>query len=377
MEIIKVQASPLKIPVNFEELGVDHRSINHITHVEIETDSGIFGYGLTSITQSRPVAEAINSVLGPSIIGMDPTLSESIWNKLYWTATPWAQSGYASHAISAIDLAIWDIKGKTQSLPIWRLLGGAHTSVPIYATCGFSFMSNSEMVEVVGRVVDKGFTGVKLQVGRPGLDYKGLAPDLNSLIKSDINRIKNIRESIGPGIEIAVDAACRLDYVSALKLCQGLEEFDISFFEEPIAQNDVGLLAKLRQKTNIPLTAGQNEGLAYRFRDLLVSQAVDIVQPNIIITGGLSQCLKIAGMASAFNVQISNGGGAPLHNVHFQAGVSNGTAVEYQYNAVAACNVLYGVKPVHENGCMILPEKPGFGLTPNRDIVRDTIDKSV
>ena len=145
-----------------------------------------------------------------------------------------------------------------------------------------------------------------------------------------------------------------------MKLCQGLEEFDISFFEEPIAQNDVGLLAKLRQKTNIPLTAGQNEGLAYRFRDLLVSQAVDIVQPNIIITGGLSQCLKIAGMASAINVQISNR-----------------TAVEYQYNAVAACEVLYGEKPVHKNGCMILPEKPGFGLTPNRDVVRDTTDKAV
>ena len=110
---------------------------------------------------------------------------------------------------------------------------------------------------------------------------------------------------------------------------------------------------------------------------MLVSQAVDIVQPNIIITGGLSQCLKIAGMASAFNVQISNGGGAPLHNVHFQAGVSNGTAVEYQYNAVAACDILYGEKPVHKNGCMILPEKPGFGLTPNRDVIRDTTDKAV
>ena len=374
MEIKKVQATPLKIPVNFEDLGVDHKSFNNVTHVEVETDTGLLGYGLTSITQSRPVAEAINSVLGPAIIGMDPTLHERVWEKLYWTATPWAQSGYASHAISAIDLALWDIKGRDQNLPVWRLLGGAHTSIPIYATCGFSFMSNHEVVEVVKRVVEKGFTGVKLQVGRPGLDYKGKPPTLAQLIKDDIKRVTEIREAVGPDVEIAVDSACRLDYVSALKLCEGLEELNISFFEEPIVQNDVNLLAKLRQKTSIPLSAGQNEGLAYRFRDFLVSQAVDVIQPNVIITGGITQCLRIAGMASAFNVLISNGGGAPLHNGHFQAGVTNGTAVEYQYNAVAACDVLYGVKPVHENGCMVLSEDPGFGLQPKEEVIKYAAD---
>ena len=374
MKIKNVQATPLKIPVNFEDLGVDHKSFNNVTHVEVETDNGLLGYGLTSITQSRPVAEVINSVLGPAIIGMDPTLHERVWDRLYWTATPWGQSGYASHAISAIDLALWDIKGRQQNLPVWRLLGGAHTNIPIYATCGFSFMSNSEVIEVVGRVIEKGFTGVKLQVGRPGLDYKGKSPSLNQLIKDDIKRVRDIREAVGPAVEIAVDAACRLDYVSALKLCEGLKDLNISFFEEPIAQNDVNLLAKLRQKTSIPLSAGQNEGLSYRFRDFLVSQAVDIIQPNVIITGGVTQCLRIAGMASAFNVLISNGGGAPLHNGHFQAGVTNGTSVEYQYNAVAACDVLYGVKPVHENGYMVLGEEPGFGLQPKEEVIKYAAD---
>jgi len=374
MIIKKIVATPLKIPVSFEDLGVDHKSFNNVTHVEIETNTGLLGYGLTSITQSRPVAEAINSVLGPAIIGMDPNLHERVWDKLYWTATPWAQSGYASHAISAIDLALWDIKGREKNLPVWRLLGGAHSSIPIYATCGFSFMSNSEIVEVVGRVVEKGFTGVKLQVGRPGLDFRGKAPSLTQLIKDDVKRVTNIRETVGPDMEIAVDSACRLDYVSALKLCEGLQELDISFFEEPIVQNDVNLLAKLRQKTSIPLSAGQNEGLAYRFRDFLVSQAVDVIQPNVIITGGITQCLRIAGMASAFNVQISNGGGAPLHNCHLQAGVANGTAVEYQYNAVAACDVLYGVKPMHENGCMVLSEASGFGLNPKEEVIKYAAD---
>lgn len=374
MKIVRVEAIPLKIPVNFEELGVDHPGFNSITHVEVETDTGLIGYGMTSITQARPVAEAVNAVLGPEIIGLNALFHEDVWNRMYWKATPWGQTGYASHAISAIDLALWDIKGKACGQPVWQLLGGARSRLPIYATCGFSFMDDDELVDVVKRVVAQGFKGVKLQVGRPGLGGGLNAPALNKLIKSDIKRVRAIRSAVGPDIEIAVDAACRLDLPSARKLCQALEELDIAFFEEPIAQNDVRLMAELRRKTTIPITAGQNEGLAYRFRDLLLAGAVDVIQPNVIITGGMTQCIRIAGMASAFNVPISNGGGAPLHNAHLQAGLSLGTAVEYQFNTVAAGHVLYGEKPAQTNGMMTMSDVPGFGLTPNSDVLKAAAD---
>ncbi len=374
MKIVRVEAIPLKIPVNFEELGVDHPGFNSITHVEVETDTGLIGYGITSITQARPVAEAVNAVLGPEIIGLNALFHEDVWNRMYWKATPWGQTGYASHAISAIDLALWDIKGKACGQPVWQLLGGARSRLAIYATCGFSFMDDDELVDVVKRVVAQGFKGVKLQVGRPGLGGGLNAPALNKLIKSDIKRVRAIRSAVGPDIEIAVDAACRLDLPSARKLCQALEEMDIAFFEEPIAQNDVRLMAELRRETTIPITAGQNEGLAYRFRDMLLAGAVDVIQPNVIITGGMTHCSRIAGMASAFNVPISNGGGAPLHNAHLQAGLSLGTAVEYQFNTVAAGHVLYGEKPVQTGGMMEMSNVPGFGLTPNSDVLKAAAD---
>jgi L-rhamnonate dehydratase len=297
-----------------------------------------------------------------------------VWNRMYWKATPWGQTGYASHAISAIDLALWDIKGKACEQPVWKVLGGARSALPIYATCGFSFLDDDELVDVVKRVVAQGFRGVKLQVGRPGLGGGETSPALNDLIKSDVKRVKAIRSAVGPNIEIAVDAACRLDLPSARKLCQALEELDIAFFEEPIVQNNVRLMAELRRETSIPITAGQNEGLAYRFRDMLLAGAVDVIQPNAIITGGMTQCVRIAGMASAFNVPISNGGGAPLHNAHLQAGLSVGTAVEYQFNTVAAGDVLYGEKPVQTDGLMSMSDEPGFGLTPNPDVLKSARD---
>ena len=325
MKIARVEAVPLRIPVDFQSIGVHHPTTASFTYVEVETDTGLVGHGITSITQGRPVAEAVNSVLGPAILGLDPLAHERAWHVMYWTATPWAQTGYASHAISAIDLALWDIKGHTFGQPVWRLIGGARDRVPVYATCGFSFLEDDALAEVARRVVGQGFRGLKMQVGRPGLDDRRAHPPIAEIVARDARRVRAVREAVGPEIEIAIDAGCRLDLPNALALVRAVEEYGIAFFEEPLAQNDVRLLAELRRKTSIPLSAGQNEGLAYRFRDMLLHDAVDIVQPNVIVTGGITQCLRIAGMAAAFNVAISNGGGAPFHNRHLQAGLANGT----------------------------------------------------
>ena len=370
MKIVRVEATALRIPVGFEQLGVDHKENAALTYVAVETDTGLVGHGITGITQATPVAEAINKVLGPAVMGLDPQLHERLWHIMNWTATPWAQSGYASHAISAIDLALWDIKGQAFGEPVWRLIGGARAKVPVYATCGFSFLDDDQLVEAVRRVVAMGFAGIKMQVGRPGRDERKSHPPVEAIIRRDAARIARIREALGPELEIAVDAGVRLDLPSARRLCQMIEPYDIAFFEEPILQNDVLLLAQLRRETTIPITAGQNEGLAYRFRDMLMAGAVDIVQPNVIITGGMTQCLRIAGMAAAFNTLISNGGGAPHYNMHLQAGLQNGTAVEWQFNNAAACEVIFPDAPTHKDGALVMPEAAGFGLLPDSDVLK-------
>jgi L-rhamnonate dehydratase len=127
-------------------------------------------------------------------------------------------------------------------------------------------------------------------------------------------------------------------------------------------------MAELRRMTSIPLSAGQNEGQLYRFRDMLMNQSVDMIQPNVAIIGGITQGVKAAALASAFNVPIASGGGScPFHNAHLQAGVSNGGKLEYQTSATGAYETLFDGLPKIEDGWMLLTQNPGFGFTPNKD----------
>jgi L-alanine-DL-glutamate epimerase-like enolase superfamily enzyme len=130
-------------------------------------------------------------------------------------------------------------------------------------------------------------------------------------------------------------------------------------------------MAQLRRQTGMRLACGQNEGLMYRFRDLLLNESVDYVQPNVVITGGFSQCIKIAGLAAAFNVPIANGGAWSFHNMHLQAGVANGTLVEHHYLAVELCRQIYDDLPSPQDGWLALPEAPGLGFEINRAAVSE------
>jgi L-alanine-DL-glutamate epimerase-like enolase superfamily enzyme len=371
VNIARIKAFTLNIPVSFAEIGSDRTQTNSMCLVEVETDDGTLGHGITSITQAVVITEIVNAVAGPAIIGMDALAHEKVWNTLYWTCSPWGQSGYASHAISAIDVALWDIKGKALGEPVWRLLGGARDRVEAYVTCGFSFLDHDQLAESMTRMVAKGFKSVKMQVGRPGLDARRDPAPLAAQIAEDVRRVETVRKAVGDDVEVSIDAGCRLDLVHAVELARSVEAFNVSFFEEPIMQNDVHLLAEMRRQTRVRLSAGQNEGLAYRFRDMLLAGAVDVVQPNVIITGGITQCIKIAGLAASFNVPISNGGGCPYHNMHLQAGMSNGTKVEYQVNSATACKAIFKDLPEAEDGWYALPQEPGLGLHTDMDAVRE------
>jgi L-alanine-DL-glutamate epimerase-like enolase superfamily enzyme len=180
-----------------------------------------------------------------------------------------------------------------------------------------------------------------------------------------------VRESVGPGVQLYVDANCSLDGYHALELARRLEPYDVALFEEPVTQNDVRVMADLRRKTRIPLGAGQNEGLAFRFRDLVLADAVDLLQPNVVISGGFTQVARIAGMAAAFNVPVANGGAWTHHNMHLHAGLVNGTLVEYHYVALLVCEQLFDGLAVPQDGWLELGEAPGLGFTPRADAIRE------
>ena len=366
MKITRVHATPLNLPITVEMAGRTKTTSLSVCLVDIETDTGLTGTGMTAITEEEVIGSIVNDIAAHALLGADPLRHEHLWDRLYWLLTPRGQSGYASHAMAAIDLALWDLKGQALGQPCWRLLGGARAQVPVYATFGFAFFERDELAAAAQSWVARGFRRLKMTVGHHGLQRRDEPRPLAEVIAEDVQRIRAVREAVGPDVQIYIDANCSLDYFHALNLARRVEPYDIAFFEEPVTQNDIPALARLRAKTSIPLAAGQNEGLASRFRDMLVAQAVDVVQPNACITGGYTQCLRIAGMAAAFNTQYANGGAWPHHNMHLHAGLANGSLVEYHAVAVDCCKLVFDGLPEPQNGVLTLPEQPGLGFTPNR-----------
>jgi L-alanine-DL-glutamate epimerase-like enolase superfamily enzyme len=370
MKIARVTATPLNVPLRITLLGLDKLSWLSCCLVEIETDDGIVGHGFTAITEEEVIARIIEAVAGPAIVGDDPLAHERVWDKLYWTLMPRGQTGYAAHALAAIDVALWDIKGRALNQPIWRLVGGARARVPLYATFGFGFFDREQLADAARLWVSQGFGRLKMTVGHEALRRRDTR-SIEEVIREDEARVAAVRDAVGPDVALYVDANCSLDLYHATRLAEAIKPYDISFFEEPLTQNDAPQMAQLRRQTGMALACGQNEGLLFRFRDLLLHQAVDYLQPNVVISGGFTQCLRAAGLAAAFNVPIANGGAWSFHNLHLQGGVANGTLVEHHYLAVELCRQIYTGLPMPEDGFMTMPEAPGLGFDLNRDAVRE------
>ncbi len=371
MRIERVQAFPLAVPVQISLIGLRKDTVLSVCLVRVDTDEGLTGWGLTAITEEEVVAAAIDEVIAPAIVGLDPLRHEAIWDRLYWLLSPRGQTGYASHAIAAVDIALWDLKGKALGQPVWRLLGGARDRVPVYTTFGFGFFDRDQLAEAARHWVAQGHRRLKMVVGHHALQRRDEPRPIDAVIAEDVRRVRAVREAVGPDVGLYLDANCSLDAYHALKLARSLRELDIAFFEEPITQNDATRLADFRRQSGMAVAAGQNEGLAWRFRDLLAADAVDVLQPNVAIGGGYTQVAKIAGMAAAYNVPIANGGAWTHHNMHLHAGLANGTLVEYHYVAVLVCERIYGALPVPQDGVLALPETPGLGFEPDEAVVAE------
>lgn len=367
--IARVSAVPLKVPIDFSWLGISRKGSTSICLVRVETDQGLIGHGITQHIDAGVIARQVDTVT-EKLNGFDPTQNELIWHHLYWTLSGGAQTQYASWAISAIDTAVWDLKGKIYDAPVWKLLGGARSKVQAYATLGVPGADADELCGIANKLIAMGFRAIKTQVGRPGLDHtKGQRP-LIDIVRADARRIKALREAVGDDIEIGIDAQCRLDLTHALELVRLVRPYNVAFFEEPLVQNDVLLMADMRRRCEMAIHAGQSEGLSFRYRDMLIHNAVDVLQPNVAVTGGFTHCARIAGLASAFNVPI-NGGGYFWHMAQLQAGVAAGTTVEYQTAAASACRAIFAGLSELDKDWIVLADTPGLGFEPIAEAVTE------
>ncbi len=372
MKIARVEARALRPRVPIKTPGIDREVTRQLIYVEVETEGGPVGYGIGSLAPPEAVVPVINNLCAPLIKGMDARNISAVWNALYRELAHRGQTGFAYHAISAIDIALWDIRGKALGEPVWRLLGGARDRVRCYVTFGLPAFDADQLVEVARHWVERGFGGLKMVVGVIARDRADDFINPTDALREDARRLAAVREAVGDKIEIAVDINCELDPVQALTLAEMLAPYDIAFIEEPIADNDGRALADFRAKAPMRVATGQSMGALYRFADILSHRAADILQPNVVNCGGFTGGLRVADMALGFNVPICNGGGATLHNLHLQAGCINGMACEWHpYMSAGATAAVFRGTTEPVDGWLVAPETPGVGLTPDPDALRE------
>lgn len=362
MKITNVKASIHRIPVEVPLLK--EQIVTPIVFTTVETDTGVTGYGLTRGGQRFGMKEFINREVAPFLRGKNPLETERVWNDLLKQFNARVQTGMWSSAVSTIDIALWDIKGKHYNEPVWRLLGGAQNPVQAYITFGLKQYKKEQLVEVAKQLVTQGEKRLKMVV----------AVDPENP-KIDAARVEAVRDGVGDDVELMVDANYLFSFNRALELCKLIEPLGITWFEEPLYQNDALLLADLRRHTFIPIAAGQNEGHRFRHRELIANHAVDIAQPNVCSVGGYTEAVKVAALAQAFNLPIANGGGWPHHNMHLQAAMANGWRVEFHFEMWGIGDKVYKEPPAPVNGWVTLPETPGLGLEPRFDALNEYEEK--
>jgi L-alanine-DL-glutamate epimerase-like enolase superfamily enzyme len=329
---------------------------------EVETDEGVTGVALTGHFLARSVVVALERHFLPVVRDLDPTEVEAIHQRVWRTLNPRAMTGVVSSALSLLDIALWDIAGKQAGRSVASLLGGARTDVPTYVTFGFPQYDRELLAQAARLQVDAGFTALKLvvAVGPGGW-------------REDAARVRAVREAVGDDVDIMIDANYLFTPTEAKLLCRAIEEYRITWFEEPLHQNDARALADLRAHTSIPLAAGQMEGHRWRLRELVEQRAVDILQPNVCYCGGFTEARKAAHLAQIYNLPVAHGGGWPLFNLHTLAGLMNGWILEWHLGMVQVGELLFPDAPKPSAGRISIPDRPGLGLTIDHDALRDTL----
>ncbi|MDX2481482.1 MAG: mandelate racemase/muconate lactonizing enzyme family protein [Desulfuromusa sp.] len=359
MKIAKIKASLHRHEIHLPDIeSVETRTF---VFCEVETESGLKGMGCTGHFLPWSTMPCIEQHIFPLIKGMDVFHTEAIHQKVWRQLNSRTYTGVISNALSAIDSALWDIKGKATDRSISELLGGFSREAQTYATFGYPFFDEKQLADYAKKFLADGHTKLKMVVGgEPSRTWK-----------DDVPRVQAARDAIGPDVDLMIDANCWFHPHDAFQLAKAVEDCNLAWFEEPILANDARALADLRNRVTVPIGAGQMEGNRFRFRELITHHAVDVLQPNVLYNGGYTEALKVAHMAQAFNLPMANGGGWPMFNMHLLAGVMNGGPVEFHYGMWMTGKHFFDGTPDPVNGVVTIPDRPGLGFTPKYDALED------
>ena len=383
MKITRVEATWLRVPIPEERQHVSDfgRAATFDTAlVRIETDAGITGVGEAKVSAGSPgdyhgVIAVINHEFGPGLIGQDPGNIAGIWEGLYsGTRAHYAlarghvfpamsRRGVSISAISGIDIALWDILGKSLNAPIWQLLGGRKTdSMPAYASGGWADAKGIG-AQLQGYVDKGGFKAVKMRVGV-----------FDGPPAASAERVVAAREALGAGIDLMVDAHGTYTVSEAKQFCRLVRDCNLAWFEEPVTADDKRGLAEVRAATHIPIATGESECTRFDFRDLIELRAADILQPDLAICGGITETMRISALASAANLRLAPHlwAGAPAFaaGLHVAAASPATHILEFSLGANPMIHELIEESFMVEAGMLAIPDRPGLGITIHDDFVK-------
>jgi D-arabinonate dehydratase len=319
-----------------------------IVIASIETSEGITGHGWTH--GSRVVIDTLES-LRQRITGEDPFNVERIWDKMYLPKV-YGRKGFETRAISAVDIALWDIKGKVAGRSLGQMLGGFRDTVPAYVAGGYygAGKGKTELQQEMKENLAGGARAIKMKIG-------------GAAIVEDLERIDTVREAVGPGIAILVDANNAYNRLDALKMGRELDKRDIYWFEEPLSPDDIEGCAELRKKIDTPIAIGENEYTRWGFKQLLDAGAAQVLNADAQVLGGITEWKKVADLAMASHILIAPHGDQEIH-AHLVSAVPNGLIVEFYDNNLNALkqSMFKNHLTLDAGGSVSVPGKPGIGF---------------
>lgn len=362
MKISGIRSRIVRLPADEPLAGAaeNPQATRPIVTVEVETDDGVTGLGVTYFggALTGTLKSAVDE-LGAIAVGEDPQHVERVTAKWRTAAGSAGPGGIFTLALSALDTALWDIRGKALGLPLWKILGGARERVPTYASGALMRgLTLDRVVRAAQTLKDKGWREMKTQLALPG----------ETTPAKEVERVARIREAIGPDLRLMCDINQRWRPEQAVDIGRRVEEAGIGLFwlEDVTAADDFPGLARVATALATPVAGGEYVWGIVPFRHMVEARSVDIVMIDLVRVGGITQWLKVAGLAEAFNLPVVSHLIPEVH-VHLVGAVPNGLTVEYMPWLMP----LFREVPVMQSGELAMPEKPGLGL----EIDRTALDR--
>ena len=321
-----------------------------MTQLELYTDAGIIG-------RSLPKSGDMIERLFHRVKGENPFYVERIWDRMYRDNRKPVAKGAYIEAMGSVDIAVWDIIGKALDMPVYKVLGAHTDKLRVYAAGGYyrDDKTTPDLVKEMEGYVEEGFRAVKMKIG-------------GEPMRADAERVRAVREAIGPDIDLLLDANNKWVAYEAIRFGRMVEKYDPFWFEEPVVADDFAGCAEVKHALDIPIVAGENEYTRWGTRDLIEHRSADILNLDTVKAGGITEHRKISALASAYHIPVAPHG-SPHMASHLLASTPNALIMETYPAVESRYNPALPLYPVTD-GYITMPQKPGLGIDPDPEVVK-------